>query len=57
VNLAAKTNKSITRQGDLIEGIFPEEVDVIAIQEPHLDFLGLSQGGNGWQTVYPDNHK
>lgn len=40
----------------MIENTSPEDIDIIAVQEPHIDFNGLSRGGNGWRMVYPNGH-
>jgi ribonuclease HI len=40
----------------MIEETSPDKVDIMAIQEPHIDFLGRSRGGDAWRMVYPDRH-
>jgi hypothetical protein len=50
-------NNSLVGQGVMVEEMSPDDIDVIAIQEPHIDFLGLSRAGNGWRAVYPSRHR
>ena len=34
----------------------PEEYDILAIQEPYLDFLGNTRATPHWYPVYPRTH-
>lgn len=34
----------------------PEKYDIIAIQEPYIDFLGNAQAGSHWYSIYPRSH-
>lgn len=35
----------------------PKDWDIICIQEPYLDFQGLSRATNAWTAIYPPKHK
>ena len=50
-------NKSLTGQGIMIEETSPLDMDVIAIQEPHIDHLGLSRAGSRWRAIYPSHNR
>ena len=41
----------------MIEETSPLDIDIIAIQEPNIDHLGLSRAGNGWRAVYPNRNR
>jgi len=33
----------------------PKDWDIIALQEPYMDFLGLTQANLHWNVIYPSN--
>jgi hypothetical protein len=49
-------NKSLTATSEMLAKCPPDQYDIFAIQEPHLDFLGNSRATPSWYTVYPDAH-
>ena len=49
-------NKSLTAISDLLNRCSPANYDVIAIQEPYIDFLGNARVTPGWISVYPKLH-
>lgn len=48
-------NKSNTAQSHIIN-LSPADWDIIAIQEPYIDFQNLSRTTTLWRIVYPYNH-
>jgi hypothetical protein len=46
-------NKSLHATNDLIGRCLPQEYNIIAIQEPYLDFLGKAQANPHWYMIYP----
>lgn len=49
-------NKSARAQHDLLNDSSIADYDILALQEPHLNFLGLSVSTAGWRAVYPSVH-
>ena len=49
-------NKSLEAQLDLLHSQSPAQYDIIAIQEPYIDFLGNSHANPYWYSIYPPNH-
>src|SRR5271170_6998718 len=49
-------NKSLEGQLDLLHSLKAEKYNVIAIQEPHIDFLGRTRANPYWSVIYPINH-
>jgi hypothetical protein len=47
--------KSNTAQHDLLAKANPSEWDIIALQEPYLDHLGLTCANSHWNVLYPSN--
>lgn len=35
----------------------PRDYDIICIQEPYLDDLGLTRATTGWYVIYPTKHR
>jgi ribonuclease HI len=50
------TNKSLTATSEMLAKCSPDQYDILAIQEPHIDFLGNARATPSWYTVYPDAH-
>src|SRR3979490_2935034 len=49
-------NKSSDAQLDLLHCLYPDQFDIVATQEPHINFLGNAQATTHWITVYPTGH-
>jgi ribonuclease HI len=49
-------NKSSDAQLDLLHRLYPDQFDIVATQEPHINFLGNAQATTHWITVYPTGH-
>jgi hypothetical protein len=49
-------NKSSDAQLDLLHYLYPNQYDIAATQEPHINFLGNAQATPHWITVYPTRH-
>ena len=49
-------NRSSDSQLHLLHSMHSKSTDIIAIQEPYINFLGLAQATPTWITVYPTNH-
>ncbi|KAL7277809.1 hypothetical protein ACG7TL_002174 [Trametes sanguinea] len=49
-------NKSADATADLLHSASPENYDLLAIQEPYIDFLGLTRATHHWYVVYPSGH-
>ena len=47
--------KSSTAQHDLLAKANPNDWDIIALQEPYLDHLGLTRANSHWTVIYPSN--
>ena len=47
--------KSSTAQHDVLAYANPREWDIIALQEPYLDYLGLTRANTHWNVIYPSN--
>lgn len=50
------TNKSLTATLDLLSRCSLDRYDVIAIQEPYIDFLGNACTNAHWYSIYPQSH-
>ncbi|TFK16961.1 hypothetical protein FA15DRAFT_546699, partial [Coprinopsis marcescibilis] len=48
-------NKSLIGQMDLLVAM-KRKYDICAIQEPYIDFLGLTWANSNWTVIYPHNH-
>ena len=48
-------NKSNTAQSAFLHDI--TDFDVVALQEPHIDFLKNTCASYNWKVIYPTNHK
>lgn len=48
-------NKSLDAQQDFINSINPNSVDIIAIQEPYINFQGNTRSNQHWYSIYPDS--
>ncbi|KLO17454.1 hypothetical protein SCHPADRAFT_809372, partial [Schizopora paradoxa] len=49
-------NKSPAAQAAFLHYFTPDKFDIIAIQEPYIDFLRNTRASSHWTTVYPSNH-
>jgi len=51
-------NKSPTCQHDLLSGnkLTKENIDILALQEPAINFNNLSIAAKDWTTIYPTTH-
>ena len=49
-------NKSLTATMDLLAKANTDNYDIIAIQEPYINFLGNVRSNPGWYSVYPRTH-
>src|SRR5258706_2456957 len=47
--------KSSTAQYDVLANANPKNWDIIALQEPYLDSIGLTQANMHWNVIYPSN--
>ena len=50
------TNKSLTATADLLAIANTEKYDIIAIQEPYINFLGNARSSPKWYSMYPRIH-
>jgi hypothetical protein len=50
-------NKSSDGQLDLLHYLYPDQYNIAATQEPHINFLGNAQASTHWITVYPRAHR
>src|ERR1700761_8529581 len=46
-------NRSLVAQLDLINNADPQHYDIIAIQEPHIDFQNDMRASQKWRAVLP----
>ena len=49
-------NRSLKAHLDLLHSQPPLHYNIIAIQEPHIDFLGNSHANPYWYSIYPPKH-
>ena len=49
-------NRSAEAQADLLHSANPDEFDILALQEPYIDFLNLTRATGHWRVVYPATH-
>lgn len=54
-HLATERSKIPTAQHDLLANAELEDWDIIALQEPYLDHLHLTQASPKWHIIYPSN--
>lgn len=54
--LQANVNKSNHAQTDLIHSAGPNTYDIIAIQEPYLDWRNTTRASNKWTPILPPSH-
>ena len=47
--------KASTAQHDVLASANPQDWDILALQEPYLDHLGLSRANTHWNVTYPSN--
>ena len=48
-------NKSLDTQSDLLVSL-GRAFDICALQEPYVDFKGMTRAGSTWIPLYPKNH-
>ncbi|KAI0310473.1 hypothetical protein OF83DRAFT_1070482, partial [Amylostereum chailletii] len=46
-------NRSNNAQQAMLETVADENIDIICIQEPYIDFRQQSRANSQWFTVYP----
>jgi exonuclease III len=49
-------NRSLEGQLDLLQSLKDDDYDIVALQEPHIDFLGRTRANPHWTVVYPKRH-
>ena len=49
-------NRSLEGQLDLLQSLKDKDYDVVALQEPHIDFLGRTRANAHWTVIYPKRH-
>ena len=49
-------NRSLEGQLDLLNSLKADHYNIVAIQEPHIDFLGQTQANLHWTVIYPKQH-
>jgi ribonuclease HI/exonuclease III len=49
-------NRSLEGQLDLLQSLKDNDYDIVALQEPHIDFLGRTRANPHWTVVYPRQH-
>src|SRR5882762_4587870 len=49
-------NRSLEGQLDLLQSLKADKYDIVALQEPHIDFLGRTRANPYWTVIYPKNH-
>jgi ribonuclease HI len=49
-------NRSLEGQLDLLQSLKDDDYDIVALQEPHIDFLGRTRANPHWSVIYPKRH-
>ena len=49
-------NRSLEGQLDLLHSLKASNYDIMALQEPHIDFLGRTRTSPYWTVIYPKLH-
>ncbi|KAJ6569115.1 hypothetical protein B0H19DRAFT_938915, partial [Mycena capillaripes] len=49
-------NKSLDAQLDFLHSLGRNHYDIALLQEPHIDYCGVSRAGRGWVSIYPPTH-
>ena len=49
-------NRLLEGQIDLLQSLKANDYDIVALQEPHIDFLGCTRANLHWTVIYPTNH-
>ena len=49
-------NRSLIAQNNLLNNTNPSYYDILALQEPHIDFLNRTQANSHWAVLYPSTH-
>ena len=49
-------NKSLAGQHNVLNNTNPNQIDIIALQEPYVDESYNSRGTGWWSPVYPSDH-
>ncbi|KAJ7770099.1 hypothetical protein B0H16DRAFT_1307108, partial [Mycena metata] len=49
-------NKSLDSQNDFMNSLTPNYYDIALIQEPQIDWRGVSRGKRSFVSVYPPTH-
>ncbi|KAJ7021659.1 Endonuclease/exonuclease/phosphatase, partial [Mycena alexandri] len=49
-------NKSLASQNDFMNSLTPNFFDIALVQEPHVDWRGVSRGKCSFVSIYPPTH-
>ena len=49
-------NRSLEGQLDLLQSLKDNDYDIVALQEPHIDFLGRTRANAHWTVIYPKRY-
>jgi hypothetical protein len=49
-------NKSLITTEHILNSLAPDDFDIIAIQEPYIDFTGNARAKHQWYPIYPRTH-
>ncbi|KAJ7032166.1 Endonuclease/exonuclease/phosphatase, partial [Mycena alexandri] len=49
-------NKSLASQNDFMNSLTPNFFDIALVQEPHVDWRGVSRGKRSFVSIYPPTH-
>jgi hypothetical protein len=49
-------NKSLIATEHILHSSAPDDFDIIAIQEPYIDFAGNARAEHQWYPIYPKTH-
>ena len=49
-------NRSLEGQLDLLHSLKDNDYDIVALQEPYIDFLGRTRANPHWTVIYPKRH-
>lgn len=53
--LQQNVNGSNTAQAEVVNTNHNKDVDIIALQEPYIDFKGSTRASREWVAIYPTN--
>ena len=49
-------NQFLEGQLDLLQSLKDDNYNIVALQEPHIDFLGRTRANPHWTVIYPKRH-